>query len=325
MSPPVFVIILNWNGTADTLAAIASIEQQDYPNRHIVVVDNGSEKASVAALLKPGRSFHLIRNAINRGFAGGCNTGIDYALTQGAAYIWLFNSDASAPTDMLRILVETAEEDKRVGLVAPLMRDLPAPHQVINSCARFDRRTLIYNYTDDVDTMRAWHKHFPDQVALMGAALLIRRAVVEQIGGFDEALFAYWEDIDYSIRSSAAGFLNRLVKETALLHPAKYVYDRPGSVRPYYHYYMSRNEILLLRKHGAGLRGFKALRWATLQQLRNIERLRNDEPAAHAALAGMWDGWLNRGGPFSPRRRMPQPYRTAMARYPALLRQLLGG
>ncbi len=325
MTPPVFVIILNWNGTDDTLAAVASIEQQDYPNRHIVVVDNGSEEASVAPLLKPNQPFHLIRNTVNRGFAGGCNTGIDYALTQGAAYIWLFNSDALAPPDMLRLLVAAAEADKRVGLVAPLMRDMPPPHRVINSCARFDRQTLIYNYTDDVGTMLTWHEQFPDQVALMGAALLIGRALAEKIGGFDEAMFAYWEDIDYSIRSSAAGFVNRLVTETALLHPMKYVYDRPDSVRPYYYYYMFRNEILLLRKHGAGVRAFKALRWATLEQLRNIERLRNHGTAVQAALAGMWDGWLNRGGPYSPRRRMPQPFRAALARYPALVRRSLGG
>ena len=122
---------------------------------------------------------------------------------------------------MLRILVAAAEGDARVGLVAPLIRDMPAPHQVSHLCARFDRRTLSYTYTDDVDTMLAWHKKFPDQVVLMGTALLIRRAVAERIGGFDEALFAYWEDTDYSIRSSAAGYVNRLVTETALRHPAK--------------------------------------------------------------------------------------------------------
>jgi GT2 family glycosyltransferase len=176
-----------------------------------------------------------------------------------------------------------------------------------------------------VDTILAWHRQFPGQVALMGAALLISRAVAERIGGFDEALFAYWEDIDYSIRSSAAGFVNQLVTETALLHPAKHAYDRPGSVSPYYYYYMFRNEILLLRKHGSGVRALKALRWTTLEQLRNIERLRNDATAVQAALAGMWDGWLNRGGPYSPRRRMPLPYRAAIARYPGLVRRLLGG
>lgn len=325
MSPPVFVIILNWNGTDDTLAAVASIELQDYPNRHIVVVDNGSEEASVAALLKPGQPFHLIRNPVNRGFAGGCNTGIDYAMKQGAAYIWLFNSDAIAPPDTLRTLVSAAEAEPRTGLLAPLVREILPPHPMTNLGGRFDRNALVYSSTDSVETATDWHTQFPDQAVLMGTALLIRRAVVERIRGFDEALFAYWEDVDYSIRSSAAGFVNRLVTETALLHPAKYPYDRPNTVSPHFHYYMFRNEILLLRKHGAGVRAFKALRWSTLQQLRNIERLQSDKSAVQAALAGMWDGWLNRGGPYSPHRRMPQPFRAVMARYPALIRRLLGG
>jgi GT2 family glycosyltransferase len=224
---------------------------------------------------------------------------------------------------MLRILVAAAEAEPRAGLLAPLVRDILPPHPMMNLGGWFDRRALVYNHTDNVETAMDWQTQFPDQIVLMGTALLIRSAVAERIGGFDEALFAYWEDVDYSIRSSAAGFVNRLVAETALLHPAKRPYDELGSVKPHFHYYMFRNEILLLRKHGAGIRGFKARRWTTLQQLRNVERLRNDETAVQAALSGMWDGWLNRGGPFSPRRRMPQPYRAVMARYPGLIRRLL--
>ena len=150
--------------------------------------------------------------------------GIRYALEQGAAYIWLFNSDAIAPPDTLRTLVAAAETEPRAGLLAPLMRDILPPHPIMNLGGRFDRRALVYNYTDSIETATDWQTQFPDQIVLMGTALLIRRAVAERIGGFDEALFAYWEDIDYSIRSSAAGFVNLLVTETALLHPAKYPY-----------------------------------------------------------------------------------------------------
>ncbi len=325
MVPPVFIIILNWNCTADTLAAVASIQRQDYPNRRLILVDNGSEESSLAPLLERGCAFHLIRNSDNRGFAGGCNVGIRYALEQGAAYIWLFNSDATAPPDTLRTLVSAAEAEPRAGLLAPLVREILPPHPMTNLGGRFDHDALVYSCTDNVETAMDWHTRFPDQVVVMGTALLIRRAVVERIGHFDETLFAYWEDVDYSIRSSAAGFVNRLVTETALLHPAKYPYERPNSVSPHFHYYMFRNEILLLRKHGTGIRALKALRWSTLQQLRNIERLQNDKSAVQAALAGIWDGWLSRGGPYSPDRRMPQPLRATMARYPALVRRLLGG
>src|SRR6185437_9926145 len=140
------------------------VQQQDYPNCRIVLVDNGSEQSSLAPLLEPGRAFHLIRNSDNLGFAGGCNVGIRYALEQGAAYIWLVNSDAIAPPDTLRTLVAAAETEPRAGLLAPLIRDILPPHPIMNLGGWFDRRTLVYNHTDSIETATDWQAQFPDQI-----------------------------------------------------------------------------------------------------------------------------------------------------------------
>jgi GT2 family glycosyltransferase len=310
MTPLVHVIILNWNNARDTLACVAAVERQDYPNRRIIVVDNASEAADVAMLHAGDGRFELIRGDRNLGFAGGCNIGLWHAVANEAQYIWLLNNDAIIETGTLRSLLAFAESQPDAGLISPLLRDTVAPHQLDAFCGRFDRRLLTYEYTESIETARAWHAECPDQVTLAGTALLIRRTVVETIGGLDERLFAYWEDTDYSIRASVAGFPSRVHFDLAILHPKKHTYSDNVEAKAYYSYYMARNEILLLRKHGTLLQRFKALRWRFRQQRQVVERLGDSNAMAiKAVLAGIWDGWIGHGGGYDDGRRMPPPAR----------------
>lgn len=322
MSPPVYVVILNWNSTEDTFACVAALERQDYPDLRIIVVDNGSEAAAVTPLREAGPRFRLLCNASNLGYAGGCNVGLRHMMAEGGEYLWLLNSDAAVQSDTLRNLVAAAAADPAIGLVSPLLRDTEPPHALAPFCAIFDRSTLTYNYTSQLANARAWQSTYADRIALMGTALLIRRSVIEAIGELDEKLFAYWEDTDYAIRASASGFASRVNYETAVLHPVKHTYRDTRAVSPHYYYYMTRNEILLLRKHGSGSKLVKALRWAFLQQMQVIQRLGNDHVAVQAVLAGLWDGWTDRGGAFDVKRKMPLPLRHMLSRYAGLSRRL---
>ena len=79
--------------------------------------------------------------------------------------------------------------------------------------------------------------------------MLIRRALVEAVGHFDEQFFAYWEDVDYSLRSIRAGYHNIVVSENEVRH-APGIHETGLSAKPpHFFYYMARNELLLTRKH----------------------------------------------------------------------------
>ena len=84
--PLVWIVVLNWNGLSDTLACLQSLQQLRYPERRIVVVDNGSTDGSVEALRSARSSigFELIEAGRNLGYAGGNNLGIRHALEKGA-------------------------------------------------------------------------------------------------------------------------------------------------------------------------------------------------------------------------------------------------
>ncbi|HQT75851.1 MAG TPA: glycosyltransferase, partial [Rhodopila sp.] len=116
MSPAVYIIVLNWNGLHDTLRCITSLEQQQYANTRILVVDNGSTDGSADALRALGDRIELIEVPTNLGYTGGNNLAMHQAFAQDADYVWLFNNDAVAEPDTLSKLMVRCEADTRIGL-----------------------------------------------------------------------------------------------------------------------------------------------------------------------------------------------------------------
>lgn len=322
MPPLVHIVVLNWNGLADTLRCIASLEQQTYANRRIVVFDNGSKDGSVAALRGLGGRIQLIESAANLGYTGGNNRAMQAALAEGAAYIWLFNNDAVAEQpETLARLVATAQADPRIGLVSPVVCE--DADTIFSGCALIDLAVPCYQPSFDMVQAREWQVRFPERMALHGTALLVRSAVVERIGGLDERFFAYWEDIDYSIRSAQAGFRNVIAFETAIRHPPKPSQTAPTEVKPHCYYYVARNELLMWRKFVTGDRLRRVALWSAARQLRQVRRMPGYRDGVEAILAGLWDGWRDIGGPQDHRRRMPQPLRGLLGRYPGVWLKLV--
>ncbi len=120
----VFIVILNWNGIADTLECLASVKKLDYPSCRTIVVDNGSDDGSPERLKAECPDIALIEHRANLGFTGGANAGIRYALAHGADYVWLLNNDSIVEPNSLSALVAAAKSDEAMGLVSPLIYDL---------------------------------------------------------------------------------------------------------------------------------------------------------------------------------------------------------
>ena len=301
--PPVGIVVLNWNAAGETLGCLASLRAQDYPNAALIVIDNGSAPDDLAALRAGLGDAALIANPRNLGFAGGVNTGIARALADGAAYVWLVNNDARVAPDALTRLVAAAEGDARLGLLSPVIRNLDRGDAPDFAGGLFAPAPLTFRMTANVAEGQAWQHAQPDRIWLTGTALLIRRAAVQRIGGFDAALFAYFEDNDYALRAAAAGFRNAVVPGAEVFHrsgdPSAAV---PGK-RPYFYYYMARNQILLLRKHGGLRRNARALVWALRAQAREARRWRAYPEVVRAIGAGIVDGLRGAGGAYAAERR----------------------
>ena len=318
-APLVATIVLNWNNTSDTLRCVAAAAETEYPNQRIYLFNNGADVASRAALSALSDTTTMLESPVNLGYTGGNNAAIRRALDDGADYVWLLNSDAVAGPSVLGALVATAEGDPQIGIVSPLIGDPARDPRFEFAGAVVDLANCLIESTIDREAGREMQARFPDRFILVGTGMLVRRALIEQIGLLDDRLFAYYEDTDYSIRCILAGFRNRIRFDTELYHRGK-----PLVREPHAYYYMNRNAILLWRKV-AGRRGKRrAIADVAHRALRDVERFGKDHPRqAEAALAGLWDGMLGRTGQYMPTRRMPRPMELMLRARPTLFRKML--
>jgi len=202
----VAIVVLNWNGITDTLKCLASLQHQSHNNFTIVVIDNGSTDDS-CKLLGEYQSKHsnveIVYNPKNFGFAGGSNTGIEWALNNDCDYVALFNNDAIADKDWLDNLVKTASVDDSIGIVTGLLLD--ASGEYIDSTGeQYSTWGLPFPRNRGDKRIKA-----PKSQLVFGAsggASLYRIQMLREIGLFDEDFFAYYEDTDLSFRAQLTGW-----------------------------------------------------------------------------------------------------------------------
>jgi GT2 family glycosyltransferase len=195
--PLVSVIVLNWNGREYLAECFDSLLALDYPadQLELLMVDNGSQDDSVSFIRASYPSVKIIRNETNLGFAGGNNIGAQAA--QGE-YVAFLNNDAVVYPDWLSKLIEAVRSDPEVVCVGSRIMNLNGDRvEFGGSRINF----LGYGYQEGYDrTQVADFTTTRPVIFACGGAMLIRRAVFLEAGGFDEDYFAYYEDVDLGWR-----------------------------------------------------------------------------------------------------------------------------
>lgn len=202
-------VIVNYNRRDDTLACLQSLhEMESVP--HIIIVDNGSTDGSVAAFKSLPQPATLIEAGRNLGFGKGANLGIREALRRGSSYIWLLNNDTLVAPDSLAHLLRTLEEAPSVGGVASVI-------------LRMSDRTIEAYGGGSVNEWLGTTRPFASPKTrrldyLACASALVRSDVFNEVGLFDEVFFAYYEDIDLSLRLRSAGWGIAVAPSSTIRH-----------------------------------------------------------------------------------------------------------
>ena len=304
-TPQVLIVLLNWNSADETIAAVQSLRRMEYRKYRVLIVDNASQDDSIARL-RPlvSEDLDLLESPINTGYTGGCNQGMKRALELEVDYVWLLNNDAVVEPNTLSSLVSLAESEPSVGLVTPRIASLDEDRLTFaGGIISIERR--LYNETHDPEVAREWSLRYPESGLVIGTAMLIRTELIRKIGMLDNRFFAYFEDIDYSARSAQAGFRNVVDANSVVRHLEKNRNTRPFEIKPHYWYYMARNESRFWRKH-LGWMGSLRQSWYSFNGfLRHYNRLSSRPESRASLLAGLWDGWFDRSGPYHTGLRMP--------------------
>lgn len=210
----VTVIIVNFNRENLLRKCLASLYSQNPLGVEIIVVDNASSDSSTSMVATEFPQVRLICNSENLGFCAGNNVGIAAAHGE---YIALLNNDAVAAPGWLDALVAEMQTGARVGMVASkiLVADRPTTIDKVGHGIYWDGQN---RGRGSGETDRGQYDHDRDILWPDGCAALYRKAMLDEIGGFDEDFFAYADDAELGLRGRLAGWLARYAPEAIVYH-----------------------------------------------------------------------------------------------------------
>jgi hypothetical protein len=223
VQPDLSIVIVNWNTREALRQCLQSIETAS-PGITLEtwIVDNASSDASVAMVREDFPGNKLIANSTNMGFARANNQAIARA---NGRYVLLLNSDTLAKPGALDAMVRFLDVHPTAGVVGPLTCNPDGSLQL--SC--FPKPSLAREfwflfhldelYPYGIYDMRNWDRKAPREVdAVLGACLMTRREVLEQVGFLDEQFFMYSEEIDFCCRVRQAGWHIHWLPEAQIVH-----------------------------------------------------------------------------------------------------------
>jgi GT2 family glycosyltransferase len=240
--PRVAVVIPNWNGRRLLGACLSALCRQTFPDFEIILVDNGSTDGSVASVREYFSTVRVIGNEVNRGFAAGVNQGIR---ASDSPFVATLNNDTEVSPGWLAALVAAAEGDPRVGMWASKMLFADRPTVINSTGICLDRAGIAWDRRGGA--LDEGSEREPVEIfGPCGGAALYRRAMLDEIGLFDEDFFAYLEDVDLAWRARLAGWRCLYVPAARVLH-CHSATAREGS--PFKSYLLGRNKVRLILKN----------------------------------------------------------------------------
>lgn len=248
----VSIITINYNGLKDTCELIDSLPLED-KSIEVIVVDNASKEDEATIIANRYPQVKVIRSEQNLGFAGGNNLGIKAA--QGK-YLFFINNDVilKPQTSDIRHLISRLETDDKIGAVCPKIRfawgDNPIQFAGFTPLSRYTmrNRSIGFGETDkgQYDTAH------PTPYA-HGAAMMVKREVIEKVGLMPECYFLYYEELDWSMLFTLAGYAIWYEPVCTIYHKES---QTTGQNSPLKTYYLTRNRLLFVKRNIKGLRRY---------------------------------------------------------------------
>lgn len=253
--PLVSIVIVSFHSRDELRPCIESIERHSGNVRtEVIVVDNASHDGTVEWLAAQHSNVRVVANADNVGFTRGVNQGL--AEAKGDA-LFVLNPDCEIRPGTLELLLAALKTEPTLALAAPALVD--AHGRIARSCGRFPSIwTLVTDHFGlasafpGTELFGGYKYGGRDMNSLglvgwaSGAALMITRAAYEQLGGLDERIFMYMEEVDWCRRAGLAGLGVRYVPTATVLHVGQQS-SRRAPRQSYLHNLRSR--VYYFRKH----------------------------------------------------------------------------
>lgn len=242
MSTEVSVVIVNFNGERYLERCLTSVLAQTYPSFEVVLVDNGSTDGSVELVREQFPSVRIIEAGENLGFAKANNVGIR---ATGTPLVATLNNDTWIEPDWLEQLVHVMESDPQIGTCASKMLFAHQPEIINSAGVCVDLVGIAWDRLGGAPETEDTEEPIDVFAACAGAALY-RRAMLDDVGLFDEDYFIYLEDVDLSWRSQLMGWRTVYVPQARVYHV------HSGTTReasPFKNFHLARNKVWTIIKN----------------------------------------------------------------------------
>lgn len=246
--PLVSIITVNYNQSEVTCDLLSSLRHITYKNIEIIVVDNNSTKDNPSVIKKRFPEIVFIESSTNLGFAGGNNLGIRKSKGD---FLMFLNNDTTVPPDFLEPLVNFMIENPTVGIASPKIKFYWSPSTV--QYAGFTEMNpytvrnsgIGYNKPDGPE-----YDNISKTAYVHGAAMIVPRRVIEEVGLIPEVYFLYYEEHDWVEMIKRAGYYVYYLPISYILHKESVTTGRDSAFKTYY---ISRSRIIFARRNYNGL------------------------------------------------------------------------
>ena len=236
------IITVNYNGFKDTCELIDSIPFND--SMEVIVVDNASTEDKASFIQNNYPNVKVLRNEKNLGFAGGNNLGIKAAKGK---YIFLVNNDTIFKDVNVQSLIDRLESSPKIGVVCPKIRfswgNNPIQFTGYTPLSKITVRNKSIGFGEED---RGQYNTPHSTPYAHGAAMMIKREVINKVGLMPECYFLYYEELDWSMMITRAGY-------EIWYEPACTIYHKEsqttGQNSPLRTYYITRNRLLLVKRN----------------------------------------------------------------------------
>lgn len=249
--PLISIIALNYNQIEVTCEFLESTKKLLYPNYEIVLIDNASKENPSSIIHAKYPQVQLIVSETNLGFTGGNNLGIQNSKGD---YYFIVNNDTEVTPDLLDRMLEPFFVDSSIGVVSPKIKYFSNPDII-----QYAGFTEVNPFTGrgktkggakldngDFDT--------PGYTAYAhGAAMLVKKEVVEKVGMLPDMFFIYYEELDWSAHIRRAGYNIYYQPKGVIFHKESITMGKESAIKAYYH---TRNRILFMRRNTKSLQFF---------------------------------------------------------------------
>ncbi len=245
MTPSVSIITVNFNGLEVTCQMLDSLYRHIHTPFECIVVDNGSVVDESVDIRKGFPMVISLRSEKNLGFAGANNLAMTHA--SGNFYL-LLNNDTTVEEDILPPLLKRFTQSDRIGAVGPKIRfeggDRPIQFAGYTSMTSISLRNRLIGCDEPDNGQYNTAKPTP---AILGAAMMVSKEVVEKVGMLPECYFLYYEELDWCEQMGRAGFEMWYEPLVTVFHKGSVTVG--GKESPVRVYYQTRNRLLYARRN----------------------------------------------------------------------------